>query len=313
MDTQHYRHFLAVVEAGSMTAAADYVHVTQPALSKQIHALENFFGMKLILTNRGSKKLLLTDAGEILYHKAKYICSLEDNAMSEIDELRDGGHGTLRFSVANSRSTAFIRHSLKPFHKLFPNIVFELYEGGLKEQYSQLLNGITEIGILSVPPVHQSEFEILFRREESMGAIFTKDSRYAKGLRKDVSVERLAAWPLCLSAGCYMRLMPMFGEQKLTPQILAVCTTRTAILNWVDDDCGVGVVPVDQREDIPARFRCVPVRDIRPPLFKTIVKVRSRPLSVVARKFIEFYGQFDAARKDQTHLPPVSSDARTEN
>lgn len=180
MDTQHYRHFLAVVEAGSMTAAADFVHIAQPALSKQIRALEEYFGAKLIITRRGSKRIILTDAGEILYHKAKYICSLEDRTQNEIDELTNGDHGTLRFSLANSRATPFICRCLKPFHQLFPHVVFELYEGGLKEQHDQLLSGITEIGILSVPMTHQSEFEVLFRRDESVAAIFAENSPYLK-------------------------------------------------------------------------------------------------------------------------------------
>ena len=254
MDTQHYRHFLAVVEAGSMTAAADFVHIAQPALSKQIRALEEYFGAKLIITRRGSKRIILTDAGEILYHKAKYICSLEDRTQNEIDELTNGDHGTLRFSLANSRATPFICRCLKPFHKLFPHVVFELYEGGLKEQHDQLLNGITEIGILSVPMTRQSEFEILFRRDESVAAIFSANSSYLKEIDQTVMPEQLAAFPLCMSAGCYMHLKKMFHDLNLTPNILSVCTTRTSVLKWAEDGSIVGIVPVDPLESMPFKL-----------------------------------------------------------
>ena len=44
MDLENYRNFLAVIETGSLTGASEYVHVAQPALSKQIRMLENFFG-----------------------------------------------------------------------------------------------------------------------------------------------------------------------------------------------------------------------------------------------------------------------------
>ncbi len=103
MEIDNYRNFLAIVEAGSMTAASEFVHIAQPALSKQLKSLENYFGTKLIITTRGSKHLILTDAGKILYHKAKYICSLEDMAKNEIDDVSDGNRGTLRISAANSR------------------------------------------------------------------------------------------------------------------------------------------------------------------------------------------------------------------
>lgn len=102
MELDNYRNFLAIIEAGSFTGAADYVHIAQPALSKQLRALENYFGTKLIITTRGSRQILLTEAGRVLYQKAKYMCALEDLAKSEIENIMGGVVGTLRFSIANS-------------------------------------------------------------------------------------------------------------------------------------------------------------------------------------------------------------------
>lgn len=50
MELESYRNFLAIIEAGSFTGVAECVHVAQPALSKQLKTLENFFGAKLIIT-----------------------------------------------------------------------------------------------------------------------------------------------------------------------------------------------------------------------------------------------------------------------
>ena len=55
MDLENYRNFLAIVEAGSMTAASEFIHIAQPALSKQLKTVEAAFGTKLIITTRGSK------------------------------------------------------------------------------------------------------------------------------------------------------------------------------------------------------------------------------------------------------------------
>ena len=90
MELDNYRNFLAIIEAGSFTGAADYVHIAQPALSKQLRALENYFGTKLIITTRGSRQILLTEAGRVLYQKAKYMCALEDLAKSEIENIMGG-------------------------------------------------------------------------------------------------------------------------------------------------------------------------------------------------------------------------------
>lgn len=198
MEIDNYRNFLAIVEAGSMTSASEFVHIAQPALSKQLKSLEGYFGTKLIITTRGSKHLILTDAGKILYHKAKYICSLEDMARIEIDDISDGNRGTLRISAANSRSSIFIKTCLEPFHDLFPNVVYEIYEGSVNEQSQQLLSGITELGILSVPLIHQNDFES-YSKERKIYAPFSRkipNSSPTSATRKRFP---LKIWPLCRS------------------------------------------------------------------------------------------------------------------
>lgn len=292
MEIDNYRNFLAIVEAGSLTAASQFVHIAQPALSKQLKSLERYFGTKLIITTRGSKHLILTDAGKILYHKAKYICSLEDMARNEIDDISDGSRGVLRISAANSRSSVFISTCLEPFHELFPNVVYEIYEGSVGEQSQQLLSGITELGILSVPLIHQNNFEILFERKEEICAIFRKDSKFLSHPDKDaISLEELATLPLCFSAGCHLIMKGVFKANNLTPRVLSICTTRATALQWAYDDYGVGVVPMEPHENIGDHFTSLPVPFVGSDLSKTVVKVKGRPLSVIAKKFLKFYGE----------------------
>ncbi len=292
MEIDNYRNFLAIVEAGSMTSASEFVHIAQPALSKQLKSLEGYFGTKLIITTRGSKHLILTDAGKILYHKAKYICSLEDMARNEIDDISDGSRGTLRISAANSRSSVFINTCLEPFHDLFPNVVYEIYEGSVNEQSQQLLSGITELGILSVPLIHQNDFEVLFQREEEVCAIFSKNSKFLpEGGSDTISVKELSPLPLCASAGCHLIMSKVFKEHNLKPHILSICTTRTAALQWAEDDYGVSIVPMEPGENIGSHFVCRRIEEAGADLFKTVVKVKGRPLSVIARKFLKFYSE----------------------
>lgn len=296
MEIENYRNFLAIVEAGSMTSASEYIHIAQPALSKQVKSLENYFGAKLIITTRGSKHLILTDAGRILYQKAKYICSLEDMAKNEIDDINDGSRGILRISAANSRASTFIHTCLEPFHLLFPHIVYEIYEGGITEQTQQLLSGITEIGILSVPLNHQDNFEILFRRKEMIVAVFHQQSPLLKDLPESVSLRQLAEMPLCLSGGCYLILQKAFAQASLKPHILSVCTTRNTALQWASDNTGVAVVPIEPGEILGPAFRCRNIDNVNADLSKTVVKVKGRPLSVIGKKFLQFYSEVRHAK-----------------
>lgn len=81
MDMEYYRNFIAIVEAGSLSAASKRVHVAQPALSNQLKLLQKKFGTQLVNIRRGVHNIELTNAGCILYNKAKYLCSLEDDTI----------------------------------------------------------------------------------------------------------------------------------------------------------------------------------------------------------------------------------------
>lgn len=291
MELDNYRNFLAIIEAGSFTGAADYVHIAQPALSKQLRALESYFGAKLIITTRGSRQILLTEAGRVLYQKAKYMCSLEDLAKAEIENIMGGVIGTLRFSIANSRSALFIKSSLKDFCALYPNIKCELYEAGINEQTQQLLNGITELGILSVPIDHQDNFDVLFRRDEEMAAVFHKDSVFLDEKMAEVTLKQLEDIPLSLSAGCAEFFLKGCAQANIAPRITCTSTTRSTTLEWTRVKAAVSIVPVEPGEDLGEEFVVRRISDLEADVYKTVVKVKDRPLSVLAQHFLKFYSR----------------------
>ena len=292
MELDNYRNFLAIVETGSMTAAAECVHIAQPALSKQLRGLEDFFGAKLLITNRGSRRVILTEAGSLLYQKAKYICSLEDLARDEISTSLRGAVGTLRLSVANSRSAPFIRNTLKAFNELYPDVAYVVYEASFAEQREQLLSGITEIGILSTPIDQRGDFEELFRRDECLAAIYLNNSRWLENpRRKGMYLEELGSTPVCVSIGCSEIFKRCCDKIGFTPHILSVNTTRHTALQWARADAGVAVVPIEWGEEISPQFKIKKLLDADVELYKSVVKVSGRPLSPLAMRFVEFYNE----------------------
>ena len=76
MELRVLRYFLAVVREGSITAAAQSLHMTQPTLSKQLMELEDELGKQLFV--RGKHRVRLTEAGEFMYRRAQEIVDLAD-------------------------------------------------------------------------------------------------------------------------------------------------------------------------------------------------------------------------------------------
>src|ERR1700756_2998365 len=94
LDSRLLRHFLAVVEHGNMTAAASSLGLTQPALSKSIHHLEQDLGLDLFLRHPGG--VTPTHAGEVLARHARLIESGLRGAAEEIDAIRRGTAATIQ-------------------------------------------------------------------------------------------------------------------------------------------------------------------------------------------------------------------------
>ena len=103
MDISQYHNFIAVVECGTITAAAAQLNIAQPALSNQLKNLENEFGTELLQKSRGMREVRLTGAGQLFYRQAKTICRLHENLHREIEDYENGISGTLKISLSPSR------------------------------------------------------------------------------------------------------------------------------------------------------------------------------------------------------------------
>ncbi len=288
MDIEYYRNFIAIVEAGSISAAAKRINIAQPALSNQLKVLQSRFDAKLLDVRRGGHSIELTDAGCILYNKAKYICSIESAALKEIADCSAGFHGTLRISLSPSMSISFIKSSLSDFCRAYPHINYELYEVPVDEQVEQLLSGKTEIGIANAPLKQAFRFETVFNRREHLVALFHKDSPFLDTYKGNILLEEI---PVCLSRGCSELFLSVCSDSRIFPQILSVNTTKLATVAWAEKNLGVAVVPASPEETFPDCLVCRDIRDERLVLERSMLIVKNRQLSNVAKTFLSFYMQ----------------------
>lgn len=291
MDIEYYRNFIAIVDAGSISAAAKQIAIAQPALSNQLKVLQKRFGAKLLHVRRGGHSIELTDAGCILYNKAKYICSIENSALKEIVDCHAGFSGTLRISLSPSMSISFIKNCLSDFYRQFPQINYELYEVPIDEQTQQLLDGKTEIGIANAPLKQASRFETLFSRRERLVALFHKDSPYLDSDRPNILLDDLEDIPLSLSRGCSELFLAVCSDSRIFPQVMSINTTKLSTIAWAEKNTGVAIVPASPAELFPPELVRKEIKDERLFLEMTLSIVKGRQLSEVAKTFINYYMQ----------------------
>ena len=142
MDIKQLVYFIAIVEEGNITRAANKLHMAQPPLSNQLKLLEDELGTKLL--ERGARKVKLTDSGTILYKRAKNILEITKATAAEIEEFGKGVQGTLRLGTISSSGTALLSSRVIEFNKKYPNIKFEIHEGNTYEILEMINSGIIE-------------------------------------------------------------------------------------------------------------------------------------------------------------------------
>lgn len=120
----HLRTFLTVIKQGSFTRAAHELSLTQPAVSGHIAALEEEFGMPLF--NRTGKKIVLTDAGNILQKGARDILDRVEDLKGELTDLKALRGGTIRIGASKIIGVYMLPRILMAFRDQFPDIELQI-------------------------------------------------------------------------------------------------------------------------------------------------------------------------------------------
>ncbi len=147
MELRHLRYFLAVADSMSFTAAAERLHIAQPALSQQIRALERELGVMLI--ERGARTRGLTEAGARFALRARRILLEAETASEEMAGFGSGRHGTVRFgSALQSLTEGRVAGLLAGFHRENPGLRVSFREAHTRPLLSALAHGRLDLALI---------------------------------------------------------------------------------------------------------------------------------------------------------------------
>ena len=292
MDTSYYHNFITLVQTGNMTQAAEILHITQPALSKQLKYLEAEFGAQLINIKRGQRgsNLQLTDAGKIFYEKAQQLCSIEESTYNAVHQLNSRIEGTLRIATSASRSTPIVQQYLPAFSMKYPSVHFEIYEGLMTNVVNQLINGNAELGIANIQMVDTDKFDILLTQEEHLYAIFRRDVFWIDREHDTITWDDIKKCPLSLSGGSVRMIMQSSLTDMDQLNAVAITTTKSSAIEWASSGRTVSLVPMDAKELINHRKMArIKLPEFSGDFKKAFITLKGHALSPVAQQFIDFY------------------------
>jgi LysR family transcriptional regulator, benzoate and cis,cis-muconate-responsive activator of ben and cat genes len=152
MELRQLKHFVAVGEAGSITAAARDLRLTQPALSRQIKALEEELGTALL--ERGAHSITLTPAGELLLAEARKLIRFSEAMVEKVQASALGE--PLRVGYAPSLAGEFLSVAIERFTQFHPRVRVSLYDWSSAEMRDGLKAGKLDL-IVAAPCQELSE------------------------------------------------------------------------------------------------------------------------------------------------------------
>ncbi len=195
MEIRVLRYFLAIAREGSITNAANYLHVTQPTLSRQIKELEEEVGQKLFI--RGSHNMKLTQEGFILRKRAEEIVSMVDKTEAEFRSMESTVAGDIYIGGGETRAISYIADVVRELREKYPDIKYHLHSGNEADVTERLDRGLIDFGIL-VQPADLTKYDCLhLPAEDIWGVVMRKDSPLAE--KPSITRQDLRELPLILS------------------------------------------------------------------------------------------------------------------
>lgn len=216
MEIKTLRYFLAVAREENMTRAAEFLHVTQPTLSKQLKSLEEELGKKLF--TRHSFSIRLTDEGILLRNRAEDLVSMADKIEQEFISLDDITGGELYLGLAESYQIKYLARAIKEFKLRYPNLHYYITSGDTEQIADKLDKGLLDFLVLAEYPDKRKYEYIEFPESDRWGLIIPKDDPLAN--KKTIRPKDLVGLPLFSSEQAWIHEIKewageFFSEMKL--------------------------------------------------------------------------------------------------
>jgi LysR family transcriptional regulator, transcriptional activator of the cysJI operon len=243
MDDHKLRVFCTVAETKSFSKTSEIIHLTQPAVSLQIQALEEVYETKLF--DRSSSTVTLTPAGEVLYKYAKDILSLYANVQKMIGELTGLVKGSISIGASSTIGNYVLPAVITDFKKTHPKIKIHLLVGNTKRVVEMLNSGNIDLGLVEGEVTRQKMIVEKILADELM-LIVPAYHPWAK--KKEISISELTKEPVIFREGgsgtrqMIEKFLAMHGIAPQAMKISMVLGSTEAIKEAVENGLGVSII-----------------------------------------------------------------------
>ena len=310
MDLRSLHYFTVVAEELNITRAAERLNMSQPSLSSQIKGLEEELGVQLFI--RGKRHLTMTEAGSLLYRRARQLLELSAQTRQEVRSM-DGLTGDLNISLVEGRAPYLLARWVAGFRSEFPHVAVHLWNGSGDEVIERLHHGLADLAVVAAPynPELLEGFSV---GREPWVAMMSKDHPLAGEKDSFLPLRRLVGQPLYIPNRRYRAdsIRTWFGELGEEPVIAGDLSNYIDAVALAEQNAGICIYPMttyNENELVVKKVITESARQIE----YALVWPRSARKSELVEEFINFVQDcMEAERRgtqsyrmpEKEYLPP---------
>jgi DNA-binding transcriptional LysR family regulator len=286
MELRQLRFFVAVAEEGNISRAAQKIFLTQPALSRQIKALEEELGQCVL--ERQAHSIRLTPAGEVLLHEARELLAHADLVLERVGAT---GHGLrLRVGYAPSFAAGILATAVSNFTQTHPNAHVELFDFSTKEMLTGLEDDKLDIAItirredeargLKWEPILKTSWNLAVNRQNPL-------AKLKRATPADLGKEPLVIYRRSDYREYWEAIAAWLRAEHLQPRIAGEYDGVESLMAAVEAGLGVALVPASIGKLFPDRVCLIPLSSAPPPVIIHVGYRTSRSSDQPLKVFIE--------------------------
>lgn len=242
MNLAAFEAFVKVMETGSISLAADQLFITQPAVTKRIHSLEDYFGVKLF--ESAGRGVQATHAAHSLLPKVKNWLNELGDIHHTLSHEQDQVQGKLKVGTSHHIGLHHLPHHLKSYTQSFPNVTLDVHFVDSEQAHEQVLAGDLELAFLTLPPQGDERLNYVTIWQDPL--VFVAAPFHPLAAKHNLKLEDLLEYPSLLpSAQTYTSQITLaeFEKKGLKPKISMSNNPLESIRMLVSIGLGWSVLP----------------------------------------------------------------------
>jgi DNA-binding transcriptional LysR family regulator len=288
MELRHLRYFIGVAEEENVSRAALKLHVSQPALSRQIRDLEDELGFRLL--ERSAKSVRLTEAGRVFLTEARAVLQRAEDGVKAARAIATGASGELHVGYAPSLTARILPQTLRAFQAELPGVRVRLHDLSTEEMLAGLREGKLQIAfIVHLTPamLRGLQFQELIRDSICLAVA----PKHPLAGRRTITLTEVAREPLITYSrkdypDAHEMLAAVFAGINAKPRIVEEHDSVSSLIAAVEAGNGVAVAPQSLTCTAGPRLKLIPFSPAPEPLVVGAAWSKAG-LTAVAEQFLK--------------------------